>query len=182
MTCAAACGLTLYNTASARSPVCVPQARYIWGLLSISLRGTLDLDHLSRNFAFSELAPFADRSDTEMAPEKDEKNAAGPAKTPRTFTRSADMEAKVTRIKELKAKFAGVGKALRPALIEMAGRTSQRLGRPTHDKDGRRNGQHNALSIACYERQQELKAVSVQHETLQAMTVIENRYRVSESS
>ena len=131
-----------------------------------------------------------------MASEKDEKNAAGPAKTPRNITKSADMEDKVQRIKELNAKFVGVGKALRPALIEMAGRTSQRLGRLTHDKDGVRNGQHNALPvelkkvrgsnlgrrIACYERQQELKAVSVQHETLQAMTVIENGYRVSESS
>ena len=160
------------------------------------MRGTLHLDHLSRNLAVSELAPFADRSDTEMVPEKDEKNAAGPAKTPHTMTRSADTEAKLKRTKELKAKFAGVGKALRPALIEMAGRTSQRLGRPTHDKDRRRNGQHKVLvvelekvrrsnlgrRIACYERQQELKAVSVQHETLQAMTVVENRYRVSESS
>ena len=157
------------------------------------MRGTL---HLSRKLAVSELTQFADRSDIEMAPEKDEKNATGPAKTLRTVTRSADMETKVKRIKELKAKFAGVGKALRPALIEMAGRTSQRLGRPTHDKDGRRNGQHNTLMvepekvlgpnlrrrIACYERQQELKAVSVQHETLQAMTVIENGYRVSRSS
>lgn len=131
-----------------------------------------------------------------MAPEKAEKNAAVPAKTPHSITKPADMEAKLKRIKELKAKFAGVGKALRPALIEMAGRTSQRLGRSTHDKDGRRNGQYNALSvelekvrdsnlgrrIACYERQQQLKAVSVQHETLEAMTVIESRYRVGESS
>ena len=131
-----------------------------------------------------------------MVFKRNEKNTAGPAKTPRSVTRSADMEDKVQRIEELKAKFAGVGKALRPALIEMAGRTSQRLGRLTHDKDEGRNGQHNALPvelkkvrgsnlrrhIACYERQQELKAVSVQHETLQAMTVIENRYRVSESS
>ena len=130
-----------------------------------------------------------------MAPEKDKKNAAGPAKTPHTITRSADTEAKLKRTKELKAKFAGVGKALRPALIEMAGGTSQRLGRPTHDKDRRRNGQHNALvvelekvrrsnlgrRIACYKRQEELKAVSVQHETLQGMTVVENRYRVGES-
>ena len=160
------------------------------------MRGTLHLDHLSRNLAVSELAPYADRSDTEMAPEKDQKNAAGPIKTPHTITRSADTEAKLKRIKELKAKFAGVGKALRPALIEMAGRTSQGLGRPTHDKGGHRNGQHNAQivelekvrgsnlgrRIAYYERQQELKAVSVQHETLQAMTVIENRYRASEST
>lgn len=82
-----------------------------------------------------------------MASEKDEKNAAGPAKTPPNITRSADMEAKVQRIEELKAKFVEVGKALRPALIEMAGRTSQRLGRLTHDKDGGRNEQHNALIV-----------------------------------
>ena len=131
-----------------------------------------------------------------MAPEKDEKNAAGSAKTSRTIIRSADMEAKLKRVKELKAKFAGVGKALRPALIEMAGRTPQRLGRLMHDKDGLLNGQRKALivelekvrgsnlgrRIACYEREQELKAVSVQHETLQAMTVIEHGYRASESS
>ena len=102
-----------------------------------------------------------------MAPERNEKNVAGLAKTPRIVTRSADMEAKLKRIKELKAKFKAIGKALRPALIEMAGRTSQRLGRPRHDRDGRRKGQHKALivelekvrssnlgrRIACYERQ-----------------------------
>lgn len=131
-----------------------------------------------------------------MAPKKAKKKAAGPAKTPRTIARSAEMEARLNRIGELKEKFAGVAKALRPALAEMAGRTSQRLSHPTYHKDGRRKAQYDALvvkleevrdsniarRVVYHETHQELKATSVQHETLQEMTRIENQYRVIDLS
>ena len=49
-----------------------------------------------------------------MAPKKGTKKAAGPAKTLRTIARPAKMEAKLSQLRELKRKFAGVAKALRP--------------------------------------------------------------------
>ena len=58
------------------------------------------------------LGPFAKRSDIEMAPEKKEKKAAESANA---TTRSADMEAQLNRIRELKVKFAGVGKLSIPS-------------------------------------------------------------------
>ncbi|KAF6241634.1 hypothetical protein HO173_000345 [Letharia columbiana] len=126
-----------------------------------------------------------------MDSKKGKKKAAGPAKNPRIITKCAEMEAKVQQIGELKVKFAGVAKALRPALAEMAGRTSQQMGHATYDKDGRRKAQYDALvvelekvrgsdiarRVAYHETHRELKAVSVQHETLQEMTTIENQYR-----
>ena len=131
-----------------------------------------------------------------MAPKKDEKKAAGPAKTLRTTTRFAEVEAKLKRIEELKVNFAGVGKALKPALVEMAGRTAQRLRHPTHHQDRRRKVQYGApviglekardssvgRRVAYCKTHQEWKAVSVQHETLQEMAKIENQYRASNLS
>ena len=87
-------------------------------------------------------------------------------------------------------------KALRPALAEMAGRTSQQLGPSTNRKDGRREAQYDALvvelekvqdsnlarRVASHETYQQLKAVSVQHETAQEMITIENQYRVIDLS
>ena len=78
------------------------------------------------------------------------------------------------------------------ALLEMAGRTSEQLGHPTYHKDGRRKAQYDALvaelekvrslnvarHVAYHQACQELKAVSVQHETLEEMTTIEVIYRV----
>ena len=136
--------------------------------------------------------PFAKRSDTEMAPRKSKKQAAGPAKAPRTITRPAELEANLKRFRELKAKFAGVAKALRPALAEMAGRTAQRLEHPTYHKDGRLNAQYRNLvveleqardsniarHVAYYETHKELRAISAQHETLQEMTTVETHYKV----
>ena len=159
------------------------------------IASTPTLGSVAQNL-IGELGLLADHSDTDMATKKDEKKAARPAKTPRTVTRSAEMEVKLKRIGELKVKFAGVGKALRPALIELAGRTSQDLGNSAYHKYGRRKVQRDALvvelekfqdsglgrRVACYETQQELKAVSVQHETLQEMTTIENEYRVIDPS
>ncbi|KAL9136597.1 MAG: hypothetical protein Q9175_002189 [Cornicularia normoerica] len=125
-----------------------------------------------------------------MAPRKGQKKAAGPAKTPRTITRSAGMEVKFNRIGELKVKFAGVTKALRPALAEMEGRTSQQSGHPAYQTDGHRKAQYDAFvvelekvgelsiarRVAYHETHRELKAVSVQHETRQEVTTIENQY------
>ena len=82
------------------------------------------------------------------------------------------------------------------ALVEMAERTSQQLGHPTYHKDGRRKAQYEALVIelekvrssnvarqlAFHKASQELKAVSVQHETLQEMRTIEDQYRVIDLS
>ena len=127
-----------------------------------------------------------------MAPKKDVAKAAGPA-TPRIVARSAELEAELERIEELKARFAGVGIALRPALVVMVGRTSQQLSHPLYHQDGRHKARREALivelekiqdsslgrRVASYETQQDLKAVSVQHDTLQEMTQIENQYRVS---
>ena len=106
------------------------------------------------------------------------------------------MEASSARLGELKKKFAGVAKRLRPALVEMAGRTSQQLDHPTYHKDGRRKAQYDALvvelkkvrssniarHVAYQEAIKELKAVSVQHETLQEMTTIQGQYRVTNLS
>ena len=131
-----------------------------------------------------------------MAPKKGTKKAAGSAKNIRTIAKSAKMEAKLSQLKELKKKFAGVAKALRPALIEMTERTSQQLGHPTYHKDGPRKAQYEALvaelekvrssnvarQISYHKACQELKAVSVQHETLQEMTKIEEAYRVIDLS
>ena len=150
---------------------------------------------MARNLV-GELVLLADHFDTETAPRKDEKKAAGPAKIPRTDTRSAGMEVNIKRIGELKAKYPGVGKALRLALIETAGRTSQELGHPAYYSYGRRKAQDGALvvemekvqcsnigrRVACYEAQQESKPKSVQRETLLEMTTIENQYRVTDSS
>ena len=69
----------------------------------------------------------------------------------------------------------GVGKALRPALVELARRSTQKLGHPTYVKDRCRNVQRDALvvnlekargsnperRIACYETQRVLKTVSL---------------------
>lgn len=126
-----------------------------------------------------------------MAPKKGRKKATGPTKTPRTIARSAEFETKLNRLGELKVKFAGVAKALKPALAELAARTTRQLDRPAHHQDGHHKAQYDALvaeledvrdsniglRIACRETQQELKAVSEQHETLQEMMTIENRYR-----
>ena len=101
-------------------------------MLSIRLRGSLHLNHPARKLVVSEPGPLADSFDTEMSHTKDENGAAGPAMTPRTVTRSAEVDVKLKRIGELKVKFAGVSKALRPTLLEMAGRTSQKLGHRTH--------------------------------------------------
>ena len=139
-----------------------------------------------------ETGQLADHSDTEMALKKDKRKATGPAKIPRTNTRSAEMDAKLKRIGELKAKFAGIAKAVRPALTELARRTSKQLSHPTYHKDGRRKAPYDALieelekvrdsnitrRVDYHKTYQELKAVSVQHETLQEMTNIENQYRV----
>ena len=57
-----------------------------------------------------------------MAPEMGNKKAAGPAETPHIVASSVGMDVKPSRIGELKVKFAGVTKALRSALAEMAGR------------------------------------------------------------
>lgn len=158
--------------------------------------GPYTLVTLLRNIIFHELGPFADHPDTEMDSKKGKKKAAGPAKNPRIITKCAEMEAKVQQIGELKVKFAGVAKALRPALAEMAGRTSQQMGHATYDKDGRRKAQYDALvvelekvrgsniarRVAYHETHRELKAVPVQHETLQEMNTIENQYRVVDLS
>ena len=143
-----------------------------------------------------ETGQFADRSGTEMALKKGTKKAAGPAKSRRTTTRSAGMDARLKRIGELKAKFAGVAKALRPALAEMAERTSKQLSHPTYHKEERRKAPYDALvgelekardsniarRVAYHETLKESKAVSVQHETLQEMIRIENQYRVIDVS
>lgn len=155
-------------------------------------KGPCPLHFLAQEHHCQELGSFAKRSDTEMAPRKGRKKAAGLAKIHRTMTRSAEMEAKIERIEELKMKFAGVAKALRPALVEMAGRTSHQLGHSTYHEDGCRRAQYDALvvdlekvrdsniarRVAYHETHQELKAVSVQRETLQEMTTIESLYRV----
>lgn len=146
------------------------------------------------NLVSGETVPFADRSNAEMAPKKGRKKATGPTKTPRTIARSAEFETKLNRLGELKVKFAGVAKALKPALAELAARTTRQLDRPADHQDGHHKAQYDALvaeledvrdsniglRIACRETQQELKAVSVQHETLQEMMTIENRYRVTD--
>lgn len=151
---------------------------------------------LLRNLDSSESGPNADHSNTQMAPRKGQKKAAGPAKTPRTITRSAGMEVKFNRIGELKVKFAGVTKALRPALAEMEGRTSQQSGHPAYQTDGHRKAQYDAFvvelekvgelsiarRVAYHETHRELKAVSVQHETRQEVTTIENQYMVVDLS
>lgn len=78
----------------------------------------------------------------------------------------------------------------------MAERTSQQLGQPTYHKDGPRKAQYDALvaelekirelnsarRVAYHESLGELKAVSVQHETLHRMTKIEKQYRVVDFS
>lgn len=46
------------------------------------------------------------------------------SKIPRTFTGSAELETKLNRLGELKVKFAGVAKALRPASAQLARQTS----------------------------------------------------------
>lgn len=131
-----------------------------------------------------------------MAPKKGKKKGAGPTKTPRTITRSTEMETKLNLLGELKVRFAGVAKALRPALAELAGRTAQQLDHPMYHKDGHRKAQYDALiaelgkvrdsnialRVAYYETHRELKAESVQHKTLQEMITIENRYRVIDLS
>ena len=127
-----------------------------------------------------------------MAPRKSKKPAAGPAEALRTITRPAELEANLKRFRELKARFAGVAKALRPALAEMAGRTAQRLKHPTYHRDGRLNAQYRNLvveleqardsniarQVAYYETPKELRAISAQHETLQEMTTVETHYKV----
>lgn len=71
----------------------------------------------------------------------------------------------------------------------MAERTAQRLDHPTYYKDGRPEAQEHTLlfefeqvqdsniarRVAYYKTYQELKAISVQNETLQEMTTIENQ-------
>lgn len=157
-----------------------------------SCEGPYPLISFLGNLVRGELGSFAERSDTEMAPRKGKKRAAGPAQTPRTITKSAEMKAKLDRFRELKARFAGVAKALRPALAEMAGRTAQQLGHPTYHKDGPHKEQYNTLvgelekvrdaniarRVAYHETHRELKAISIQHETLQKMIAIEKQYRV----
>ena len=82
------------------------------------------------------------------------------------------------------------------ALVEMAERTSQQLGHPTYHKDGPRKAQYEALlvelekvrssnvarQLAFHKASQEMKTVSVQHETLQEMTTIEAAYKVIDLS
>ncbi len=178
---------TVHSIASAWFLVCLPYLLYLRHALSIAALIT-SLEKLVPG----ETGQLADHSDTEMALKKGKKKAAGPAKIPRTDTRSAEMDAKLKRIGELKAKFAGVAKAVRPALVEMAGRTSKQLSHSTYHKDGRRKAPYDALvgelekvrdsniarRVAYHKTYQELKAVSVQHETFQEMTKIENQYRV----
>ena len=168
-------------------------------MLSATLREPLPLQIFAWQPAklhCGELGPFADRSGTEMAPKKGKKKGAGPTKTRRTITRSTKMETKLNLLGELEMRFAGVAKALRPALAELAGRTAQQLDHPTYHKDGRRKAQYDALiaelgkvrdsnialRVAYHETHRELKAESVQHETLQEMIAIENRYRVIDLS
>lgn len=167
------------------------------------LSATLPAPLLLRFFAqepaklrFWRVGPFADRSDTEMAPKREKKKATRLTKTPRIIERSVEMETKLTRLGELKGKFAGVVKALRPALAELAGRTSRQLDRPAYHRERDHKAQYDALieelekvrdfniglRVAYHETRQELKAVSVQHETFQEMMTIEKRFRVIDLS
>ena len=128
-----------------------------------------------------------------MAPRKSKKKAAGRPTSPHAITRCAETEAKRHRIGELKVNFARVAKALRPALAEMAGRTSRHLDDPTtYHGNGRRRAQYDALvadldevresniarRVACHDTRLRLKAESVLQGTLQETAMIENRYRV----
>lgn len=114
----------------------------------------LTLDSVARNLV-AELGLLADHFETEMAPKKDEKKAAGPAKIPRTDTRSAAYH-----------KYGGRKAQDGALVVEIEKAQDSNIG----------------LRVAGYEAQQELKPVSVQHETLLEMTTIENQCRVIEPS
>ena len=167
-------------------------------MLSVTLPGPLPLRFFAQEPAkFRFRRVFADRSDTEMAPKREKKKATRLTQTPRIIGRSAELETKLNRRGELKVKFAGVAEALRPALAELARRTSRQLDRrPAYHRDGENKAQYDALveelkkardfkiglRVAFHESIQELKAVSVQHETFQEMMTIEKGFRVIDLS
>lgn len=78
-----------------------------------------------------------------MAPKKCSTTAARPATAPRnvakftaaqkrTIAKKPQLEAKIHRMNELKARYAAVSKVLKPALLEIANRTAGQLQNDTH--------------------------------------------------
>lgn len=80
-----------------------------WAVSRPRCKGPFRLVSLLKKLISADVGPFADGFDTEMAPKICRKKAAGPARTTGIITRSAEVEAKLKRIGDLKVRFAGVG-------------------------------------------------------------------------